>query len=118
MKHPKTAQRMRQILDERGITQTQLSEATGISRASISQYVNGVHTLSNLSAEVIGTYTHVNPLWLMEFDVDKDEPLCGSPAIHVSVEEMALIDRYRKADNTTKSIIRKILNIEVVSMEG
>lgn len=37
------AQQLRQVMKERGMTQTELSVKTGISKSGISQYLSGVH---------------------------------------------------------------------------
>ena len=65
MKFPEIAKRFRFILNEKNIKQQELSEKTGINKASISQYVNGSHCPSNEKATILGNYLNVSPLWLM-----------------------------------------------------
>lgn len=42
---------------------------TGIGKSSVSQYVNGTNTLGNITASKIGEAFHINPMWVMGFDV-------------------------------------------------
>ena len=52
-----------------GGSQQMLSEKCSIHKASVSQYVNGKNTPSNLTAEKICKPLGLNPAWLMGFDV-------------------------------------------------
>lgn len=117
MKYETTATRLRTALGRSGMTQQQLADASGVSKSAISHCINGRHTITNLTAKPMAQVLKVNPLWLMGFDVEMVERP-DEIDVPLSADEVAIIDRYRKADDTTKSIIRKILNIEVVSMEG
>lgn len=71
MKNPVTAKRLRQAMDEMGLKAVELSEKSGLGKSSISQYMNGSHSPSNISAGKMGKVLKVNPLWLMGFDVTK-----------------------------------------------
>lgn len=69
MKFEVTAKRIRQALSRADMSAKDLSERTGVQEASISQYVNGYHKPSNISAGKIGKVLGVDPLWLMGFEV-------------------------------------------------
>ena len=71
MKYPITAQRLKEALNENNMKAQELADKTGINKASISQYINGSHMPSNLSAAKISNVVDVSPLWLMGFDVPK-----------------------------------------------
>ena len=73
MKHEITAKRLRLALDKKGFSAQELSDKSGVSKASISQYVNGSHKPSNISAQKIGICLDVNPLWIMGFDVPMND---------------------------------------------
>lgn len=62
-----TAQRLRDAMHDANVTSAELAAKSGISKASISQYRNGIYAPSNLSAKAIGDVLGVNPLWLMGF---------------------------------------------------
>ena len=71
MKYPITAQRLKEALNENNMKAQELADRTGINKASISQYTNGSHMPSNISAAKISNIVNVSPLWLMGFDVPK-----------------------------------------------
>lgn len=72
MKCEVTAKRLKLALDKCSMKPQELSEKSGVSKASISQYINGSHTPSNISSGKMATILNVNPLWLMGFDVPMD----------------------------------------------
>ncbi len=72
MKNELTAKRIQLALSNANMKPQELSDITGVSKASISQYVNGSHVPGNISAEKIGKILKVSPLWLMGFDVPID----------------------------------------------
>ena len=82
MKNKTTAQRLAQVLDEKRMLPSELATKSGVSKASISQYINGSHAPSNISSAKMGNVLGVNPLWLMGFDVpkvvEKYDPLKGA----------------------------------------
>ena len=53
-------------------SQTIFAEKTGITRAAVSQYVNGKRQPNNLVAEKIGKAFNVSPAWVMGFNATKD----------------------------------------------
>ena len=73
MKHPLTAQRLKKALSDLNMKPQELADRSGVSKASISQYVNGSHAPSNISSGKMGKILSVNPLWLMGFDVPREE---------------------------------------------
>ena len=50
-------------------SQQRFADMTGINKASVSQYVNGKNTPSNVTAGKIAFAFNVNPPWVMGFDV-------------------------------------------------
>lgn len=68
MKNPITAQRLSLALSNNNIIPQELANASGVSKASISQYLNGSHAPSNISSGKMARVLKVNPLWLMGFD--------------------------------------------------
>ena len=69
MKNELTAKRLQIALSRSNMRPQDLADASGVSKSSISQYVNGSHSPSNISAAKIGKVLNANPLWLMGFDV-------------------------------------------------
>lgn len=71
MKYPVVAKRITEVMAEKNLRAQDVANLTGISKASISQYVNGSNSPSNLTASKLGKALGVSPLWLMGFDFDK-----------------------------------------------
>lgn len=71
MKFAETARRLSEALNDAGMNQQQLADASGIKKASISQYVNGTHAPSNISAGKMANILKVNAAWLCGFNVQK-----------------------------------------------
>lgn len=72
MKNTITAQRLSYALTNAGMIPQELANASGVSKASISQYLNGSHAPSNISSGKLAKVLNVNPVWLMGFDVPMD----------------------------------------------
>lgn len=66
-----TSKRLKEVLDEFDMKPQELADKTGINKSSISQYVNGSHAPSNITAGKMAEVFKVNPVWLMGFDVEK-----------------------------------------------
>ena len=87
MKNYKSAERLKEAMHNRGIIAESLALESGVSKASISQYLNGHHAPSNINAGKMAEVLRVNPVWLMGFDVPKhqeatfSEPACTSKAV-------------------------------------
>ena len=73
MKNEITAKRLSLALSNLNMKPQELADKSGVSKASISQYVNGSHAPSNISSGKMASVLKVNPLWLMGFDVSMVE---------------------------------------------
>ena len=78
MKNAETARRLQDALDRKGMTAAELAKKSGVSKSSISQYLNGSHAPSNISSAKMAEVLGVNALWLMGFELPKtDFVICG-----------------------------------------
>ena len=68
------SERLQLALDRNDMTAADLSRKTGISEASISQYLKGTVTAKQDKIYLISQALNVSPVWLMAFD-DPDEHL-------------------------------------------
>jgi len=59
------AQRLREAMEERGMKPTDLSEASGVDKAAISNYLNGKYNAKQDKVYALARALHVNPAWLM-----------------------------------------------------
>lgn len=71
MKYPETARRLMEAMNDKNIKPVELVEKTGITKGSISQYMNGRNRPNNINAGKIADVLDVDPMWLMGFDVEK-----------------------------------------------
>jgi repressor LexA len=89
MKYEKTAKRLMKALSDNNMRAQDLVNATGISKASISQYVNGSHAPSNISAGKMAAALGVSPIWLMGFDVSPTSEDPTAP-IHPDIKDIKI----------------------------
>ena len=87
-------------------SQQELAKRTGVGKASISQYVNGKNTPSNLTALALCTPFNVNPAWLMGFDVPmKCEDMAPTAGIALTYNEKILVNKFRLLNEEGQSIV-------------
>lgn len=63
--------RLREAMDEKGISQAELARRTGITRTSISKYLKGTFKAKQQYLSALAKVLNVNEAWLMGLDVDK-----------------------------------------------
>lgn len=68
MKYKTTSKRLSESLHRANMKPQELANASGVSKASISQYINGSHKPSESTAKRLAKILGVNPLWLMGYD--------------------------------------------------
>ncbi|HEI7185363.1 TPA: helix-turn-helix domain-containing protein [Staphylococcus aureus] len=67
--------RLKQIMSEREISQSELSRRTGIGRNSISDYLNGKYEAKQDKVFELAKALNVNEAWLMGFDISKNRKI-------------------------------------------
>lgn len=85
----------------------EFSRRTGIGKSSISQYVNGTNAPGSITAAKIGEAFHLDPMWVMGFDVPmKPNPL-KVDLTYFGNDEATLIECYRNLnENNRKHLIQ------------
>lgn len=71
MEYEVTARRLQKALEEKDMLPTELARLTGVSDASISQYLNGKHKPTKRTADKLAEVLGVNPLWLKGYNVSE-----------------------------------------------
>ncbi len=73
--------RLREAMEMRGLRATDLSQRTGLSKARISQYVNGKYIPKSDAVLLLARTLEVSPLWLMgeNTDATSEIPLISIP---------------------------------------
>lgn len=98
MKYPEIARRMAYVLNFKNITAQELCNLSGVSKASISQYVNGNHIPSNISSGKMAEVLGVNPVWLMGFDVPmQTDDKSLTSIVEAKIRQSALVDVSKNA---------------------
>ncbi len=111
MKNELTAKRLQAALSNAQMEQQELSNKSGVSKASISQYINGSHTPSNISSGKMGKILGVNPLWLMGFDV----PMIESQIGHITKKGITINVLGRVAAGIPIEAVENIIDTEEIT---
>lgn len=106
MKNELTAKRLQLALLDMGISQQELAEKSGVSKASISQYVNGSHAPSNISSGKMGKVLNVEPMWLMGFDVEMRKEISSESAKN----DMAFLEKFSLLNDRDKNIVMSMID--------
>lgn len=69
MKYKITSKRLSESLYRVNMKPQELANASGVSKSSISQYINGSHKPSELTAKRLAKILGVSPLWLMGYNI-------------------------------------------------
>lgn len=105
MKNELTAKRLQLALANANMNQQELADKSGVSKSSISQYINGSHAPGNISAEKISSVLNVEKLWLMGFDVEMESTEYGA-----SDEYTRITAKIGKHDKRAQQMIIKYWN--------
>lgn len=106
MKNEITAKRLQLALSNAEISQQELAEKSGVSKASISQYINGSHSPSNISSGKMGKVLNVDPLWLMGFDVEMRRELSSESAKN----DMVFLEKFSLLNERDKKIVMSMID--------
>lgn len=111
MKFEKTALRLREALSNKNMRPQDLANASGVNKASISQYLNGSHAPSNISSGKMAKVLGVSAPWLMGYDIDT--PAASSAAVPdlraYSEKEKKFIDVYLGLSQEDKDFLEKMM---------
>ena len=68
MKYEETAKRLKKAMLDKGLTQQELCNQSGVTKSSISHYINGHNVPDNFQAYKLAKVLDVAPEWLMGVD--------------------------------------------------
>ncbi len=106
MKNELTAKRLQFALSNASMQQQELAEKSGVSKASISQYVNGSHIPSKISSAKIGEILNVEPMWLMGFDVEMRKNISSTSAM----EDIELLKKFSLLTSRDKTLVLNMID--------
>ena len=89
-----SSKRIRELIDEFcGGKQQVFADECGVSKFSVSQYVNGSNSPGNVTAAKIAGRYHINPLWVMGFNVEKGNIKMPLPVGDVKAVRIPVLGR-------------------------
>ena len=109
MRISNTSERLQKIMKERGLTQKDIIDITGITKSSICMYVSGEREPSQKALYILAKALNVSEVWLMGFDVESayNEFL----DMKVDSKQKKVLDAYLQADEPIRLAIDKLLGI-------
>lgn len=124
MKYPRVSQRITEALLEKDMRAQDLANASGVGKASISQYVNGTNCPSSLTAKKLGAVLGVSPMWLMGLDFEKDgkpktQKLSDfTPDLEYEAKFGKFVIEARKVDPLTLDELMRLMEILTKNKNG
>ena len=102
--------RLLKAIAERKMTASDLSRATGINKAALSNYINGKYIPKQDKCYLIARALDVDPGWLMA----GAEPTTRDKIANefTKEEERQLIIKWRQADTSIRAAVKKLLDME------
>lgn len=97
--------RLNKALSFRNMKPVELSERTGISESTISQYRSGYAKPKEKKLAIIANALDVNPSWLMGLDVPMEMPI---PKLELNEETQEAIRLYREYVKSSPDIQRMV----------
>lgn len=113
MKNELTAKRLQLALSNTNMKPQELADKSGVSKASISQYMNGSHAPGNISAKKMGKVLNVESMWLMGFDVEMRKEISSESAS----EDMELLKKFSLLNERDKKVVTSLIGF-LLSIKG
>lgn len=114
MKNELTAKRLQKALSDANMKPQELADKSGVSKSSISQYVNGSHAPSNISSGKMGKVLDVEPMWLMGFDVEMRKEISSESAKN----DIEFLKKFSLLNERDKKIIMSTIDSMLSSKES
>ena len=106
MKISNSKERIKELIRDLQLNQTDFCEKTGIQKSALSNYLNGDRTPRQDQISKIADAFNVSPSWLMGYDVPMYyQPAASAPSSDLSLdpEETRLINTYRSFNKAGKA---------------
>lgn len=129
------SERLRQAMKSKGVSAIQLSEATGISRGAISNYLKGRYKPAQTNTYKIAVALNTDPAWLMGkidndaqpfvkavdnskyFNRETKEPVINNDYIYPFGEERLIIE-FQTLSEEHQNMIRELVSLYSVEDKG
>ncbi len=104
---------IKQLRKAQNLTQEELGERVGVQKSAIAKYENGrVENIKRSVIQAMATLFDVSPCYLMGWS---DTPKPNTNNFLVNDFEKKIIIAYRQADNISKAMVQRTLNVEEVA---
>mgnify|MGYP002527172924 CR=1 FL=1 len=106
------ATRIKQVMEEKGMTQLDLASKSGVSQSHISRYLNGKYEPKSFHAQKIAEALGVSPVWLMGIEgVDRNnQPTTSGDKSSPDIEKaLELYRLYKDATPQVRSAVEILL---------
>lgn len=106
--------RLKQIMEEKNITQSELASKSGVDQSHISRYLSGKYEPKSVQAQKLANVLGVSPVWLMGIEgVDRnnnpDPPTYENASPAEIQEALELLKLYKSANLRDRSLVDSIL---------
>lgn len=106
--------RLREAMGD--ISVTELADMLGISKQSVSAYINGKRKPKRIVIAEIARVLHVNPVWLSGYNVEKSPSVLDQHgSISLSDTEISLVNDFRKLNCTGREYILQTMAMAVLT---
>lgn len=106
--------RLRYAMQYSGMRATDLSELTGISRATISEYMSGRYVPKQRNLGRLAKVLHVQPTFLMgltEFSPAEKPSFAEKPeAVELNTQEKLMLSRYRALNDDQRKVVDALMS--------
>ncbi len=126
MKISNFAKRLKEAMDIRKVSQTELHEKTGIGKPSINAYLKGEYKAKQDKVDLIAEALSVDPTWLIGYDVPMEHSSRESfnngyytnPEVAEFAEELRTNPNGRILFDASKDLSKEDINVVLTVIEG
>jgi transcriptional regulator with XRE-family HTH domain len=102
---------MAQALAVRGMKQIDLSRLTGIDSGTINNYLTGKYEPKQDRLEKIAATLHVDPVWLMGYDVPMERDKKAPEKTQLNEGEEMLLELFRQVPEESQKMVLDMIKI-------
>lgn len=105
-----TSNRLKQVMEELDINQSELVRRTGINKGALSSYISGRYIPKQRAIYALASALDVSEPWLMGYDVPKNRVEDSNTSL--SPNEKNLLDIYRDLDDKGQHTVDTVAQME------
>lgn len=105
-----TSNRLKQVMEELDISQSELVRRTGINKGALSSYISGRYIPKQRAIYALASALDVSEPWLMGYDVPKNRAEDSNASL--SPNEKNLLDIYRVLDDKGQHTVDTVAQME------